>query len=315
MLDRRKFLRFGSAAAVCGALPGCATAAVPGPKPIDPNLAVFISDLHVNGQDAKPTFQRDYLEREVARILSLKTLPANVVCFGDIAYLWGRTADYRLARQLLQPLVDAGMKLTLGMGNHDHREHFLEVWPELAANQPVAGRIISTVDMPHCELLMLDSLNHEPIADRGASLPGELGKAQHDWMMAHLAQATKPVFVCAHHKPDECKFGKPWKDRPRLAGFIHGHWHRWMDNFHMLGWSDTRIMRVCGLPSTGHWGDIGFALFRTDEKKAKVTAVIDDYFFPHPVPKAERPAPWDAIRADHHGRNVTFPYPVIEKVS
>ena len=38
MLNRRDFLRFGSAAAAFGALPGCATAAVSGPKPIDPNL-------------------------------------------------------------------------------------------------------------------------------------------------------------------------------------------------------------------------------------------------------------------------------------
>ena len=99
-------------------------------------------------------------------------------------------------------------------------------------------------------------------------------------------------------------------DRPRLAGYIHGHWHRWIDTFCTLGWSDTRILRVCGLPTTGHWGDVGFVLFRTDETCARATAVIDDYFFPHPLPKEERPALWDAIRADLNGRSMTFPYPL-----
>ena len=45
------------------------------------------------------------------------------------------------------------------MGNHDRRDNFLQVWPEYAKTSPVKGRIVSKVEMPHVDLLMLDTLN------------------------------------------------------------------------------------------------------------------------------------------------------------
>ena len=93
----------------------------------DPNLAVLVSDLHVNGLKSEvPTHQYEEacFSKTIAAILALDPLPANVVCFGDIAYHWGQREDYVLAFQLMKPIVDAGIKLTLGMGNHDRRGNF-----------------------------------------------------------------------------------------------------------------------------------------------------------------------------------------------
>ena len=133
-----------------------------GAKSLESNLAVLISDLHVNGlKQEVPThlYEEKYLEKTVAMILAMDPLPENVVCFGDIAYHWGQRADYDLAAKLLQPLTAAGIRLTLGMGNHDRRGNFLEVWPEYAKTSPVPGRIVSKVELPHVDLLMLDTLN------------------------------------------------------------------------------------------------------------------------------------------------------------
>ena len=141
----------------------------------DPCLAAFISDMHVNGlRKEVPThcYEENCLRKTVAKILALDPLPAHVVCFGDIAYHWGQPEDYALAASILKPLTDAGIRLTLGMGNHDRRGNFLEVWPEYAKTSPVKGRIVSKVEMPHVDLLMLDTLN----ADPGRS-PEELIKA------------------------------------------------------------------------------------------------------------------------------------------
>ena len=72
----------------------------------DPNLAVFISDLHLNGlKDEVPThlYEEQCFLQAVAKILALDPLPAHVVCFGDIAYHWGQPEDYALAAKLFQP--------------------------------------------------------------------------------------------------------------------------------------------------------------------------------------------------------------------
>ena len=107
-----------------------ATAAVAGARPLsganldtemDPDLAVFISDLHVNGLAKNGGHQEACLRKAVPQILALRPRPAYVVCLGDIAFLWGMSEDYRHAKAVLQPLYDAGMKVALGMGNHDRR--------------------------------------------------------------------------------------------------------------------------------------------------------------------------------------------------
>ena len=132
----------------------------------DPNLAVFISDLHLNGlKDEVPThlYEEQCFLMAVSKILALDPLPAHVVCFGDIAYHWGQPEDYVLAAKLFQPLLDAGIKLTLGLGNHDRRDNFLAQWPAYAKSTLVPGRIVSKVEMPYADLLMLDTINAKPV--------------------------------------------------------------------------------------------------------------------------------------------------------
>ena len=142
----------------------------------DPSLAVFISDLHLNGlRDEVPThlYEEQCFRQAVAKILALRPLPAHVVCFGDIAYHWGQPEDYALAAQLFQPLLDAGIKLTLGLGNHDRRDNFLVQWPSYARSTLVPGRIVSKVEMPHADLLMLDTSSAKSVEKKSKSHPGD----------------------------------------------------------------------------------------------------------------------------------------------
>ena len=110
----------------------------------DASFVALISDMHVNGLKAEvPThcYEEACFRNTVKAILALDPLPANVVCFGDIAYHWGQREDYELAATLLKPITDAGIKLTLGIGNHDRRGNFLEFWLEYAKSH---ARVIST---------------------------------------------------------------------------------------------------------------------------------------------------------------------------
>ena len=171
----------------------------------DPSLAVFISDLHINGlRDEVPThlYEEQCFRQAVAKILALRPLPAHVVCFGDIAYHWGQPEDYALAAKLFQPLLDAGIKLTLGLGNHDRRDNFLVQWPSYAKSTLVPGRIVSKVEMPHVDLLMLDTSSAKSVEKKSKSHPGDCSKEERDWLAETLKAATKPVITCSHHRPN-----------------------------------------------------------------------------------------------------------------
>jgi len=73
---------------------------------------------------------------------SLATASARVVCLGDLAWCYGHRADYVDTRPLLDRLAEAGIELTLGMGNHDRRENFLSVWPEYRRRTLVRDRSV-----------------------------------------------------------------------------------------------------------------------------------------------------------------------------
>ena len=250
----------------------------------DASLVALISDLHVNGlKDEFPAhcYEEVCLRKTVAAILALDPLPANVVCFGDIAYHWGQPEDYPLAASILKPLEDAGIRLTLGMGNHDRRDNFLAQWPGYAKTSPVAGRIVSKVELPNVDLLMLDTLNALEVEKKKKSNPGELDTAQREWLRETLKASTKPVLTCAHHKPNEDKvrIGGLIMESAACKGHIHGHWHKWARDILYKGWNPQHLKPYVGLPSTGHWGDIGFATMRTFPDRVEITNHQNDFFF------------------------------------
>ncbi len=285
MTSRRAFIG-GIAAA--GGLSVVKAASAPGARQmrgvLDGNLVAFISDMHVNGlRKEVPThcYEEEWLRKTVSAILALEPLPANVVCFGDIAYHWGQPEDYPLAASILKPLEDAGIRLTLGLGNHDRRDNFLAQWPEYATTSPVPGRIVSKVELPHVDLLMLDTLNALEVEKFKKSRPGDMDDAQREWLHETLKAATKPVLTCAHHKPNEDKVALTGLLTGSAAckGHIHGHWHKWARDFMHNGWEHQHVKPYVGLPSTGHWGDIGFATMRVFRDRVEITNHQSDFFF------------------------------------
>ncbi|MBP5321081.1 MAG: metallophosphoesterase [Kiritimatiellae bacterium] len=303
--SRRSFLS-GLMTVLAG---GCATVPARPVTERDPALAAIISDLHINGlRDEVPThlYEEVCFRQTVADILALNPRPAQVICFGDIAYHWGQPEDYALAAKLFQPLLDAGIKLTLGMGNHDHRTNVLAQWPECAKRSPVPGRLVSRIEMPHLDLLMLDTLAAKPIEKRKGTYPGECDAAQREWLTETLKAATKPIITCSHHRPteDAVNLGKLLHDAPACKGHIYGHWHRWFRDFIHIGWETQTLFPIACLPSTGHWGDIGFATLRTAPGKATLTLHQRDYFFTG-GPDEHQPDR-DAIVREKNGQTITF---------
>lgn len=310
-MDRRHFI--GSLAAL-----GCAGALTPlsefsafaepkGKKSkakFDENLVVFMSDMHTN----PGSYQPDKCRKVISDILAMRPLPRNVVTFGDLAYLTGKEEEYALAKELCAPLEEAGIKVTHGMGNHDRRENFAKYFPEKAAATLFPGKYVFKVETPRADIIMLDSLQEGNDTTTWIT-EGALDEAQALWLKSALAASSKPTFVCSHHPIKEVGIANILIDSPCCCGYIHGHDHRWRVDWFKKSYSSTRMIRTLCLPSTGHWGDIGFTIFRLEEDRAVAELCQSEFFFPKPVENpAEAPAQWKMITDDHKGLTCTFSY-------
>lgn len=313
-LSRRGFFGLGTAFAVSSVL-----AESESPVTIDPNLSILISDPHVPAQDVPlidpkdKDFPNQMYERLVAtvdEILAMRPRPAVVACLGDIAYLRGRAADYKVSRPVLKRLEDAGIRLVLGMGNHDHREAFFESWPDRRAKSPVPGLVIDEASLGPVDLIMLDTLWENKMPESGNKGSGIVETEQLAWMKENLPKRTRPFLLASHQSPRDVMLGKETLDRfatklPMCRGLVHGHNHAWNVSRTCQWYGSYRVLRAVGIPSVGFWGDIGYAVCRAYPDRVEVTNVQTDFYFPR-YRKENRPADWSVITRDNNGLHCTF---------
>ena len=278
---------------------------------LDPTLVAIIADTHVNGLPAERlpercagfSHQAGLLRKTVEEILALRPLPANVIGLGDYAYLWGMAEDYALVEEILAPLERAGIRVTFAMGDHDRLDNFLAQWPRYAEESQVPGRIVTRVDTPHCIFLLLDTVNDDPIGFGERTRPGNLGDAQRKWLEAELKAAGKPIIACGHHGPreDDVNLAGLLLASPACKAYFHGHWHRWLTTFERV--PGKGLLPRYTFPSSGHWGDIGFALLRTYPDRAVLELRQNDLIGESIQNEAFR----DAVLKDRFGLLTTIP--------
>ena len=271
----------------------------------DENLVVIISDLHTNPGSYQPA----RLERTIADILALRPRPRNVIALGDLAYLTGKPSEYALLKEILAPFEGTGISLTLGMGNHDRRANFADAFPEQAAKSLMKDRFVFVVETPRADIIVLDSLQESPDPTTWIT-PGALPDNEKEWLRATLASYTdKPVFVTAHHPINEVGIKDILLASPTCSGYIHGHDHVWRDGWFKKNYSERDIVRTLCLPSTGHWGDIGYTMFHLEEDHAEARLCEYEFFFPHPLKDGEaKPAQWTMIEEERKNASVRFAY-------
>ena len=293
-LNRRSFL-MGSAAA-CVAGPAVATA-----DGFDENLAILISDTHVLADHRGNPRHINAFEWTADQILAMRPLPCHLIHFGDLSHLVGRKEDYELAKPVIDRLRAAGIKVTVGMGNHDRRCAYLDVFGrEPMETSLVPGRIVHLVELPAVGVLMLDSLAGDDAVTVKEKRPvnGELSPEQQTWLRDFLAARRKPLVVAAHHPVFQLKVGK---DRlcdvlaysKAVVGFVHGHNHSWARGWTHPDWATPTSLHTVGLPSGGCDGDIGYCTMRAFVDRVEIELKQRDFFIPRPFPRADRPPQWD----------------------
>ena len=255
------------------AVAACAAVGLSESVPLDPNRVALFADLHVTPNKVW-THQRDGLARCVRDVLALNPRPANVLIYGDLSFNHGATNDYRVLKELVKPLEDAGVRWTACFGNHDRRAPFFSVFPERqSAQPPVPDRLVSVVSTPFADFILLDSCLEGPVN-------GGIDEAQRAWLKARLARAGKPVFVGAHHPLKETAVAELLAASPYCKAYIYGHNHTWRQQ------REGGVETLC-LPSTGHWGDIGYMLVKLNADEAVFTLRQHDCFTPRPAAKPE----------------------------
>ena len=311
-IDRRGFLGLSAAA-----FAGCVMPTDGERVEVDPNLTVFLSDIHIEGRPDEVRHQNALFAQTVEEVLKLRPRPARAVIFGDIAHFFGRSEDYTAAKPLLAKL-EAAMPVTLATGNHDHRVAMAAAFPKAWAASPVPGRLTTTVDLGCMDLLLLDSLHETGAEGERNAGDGDMGEAQFEWLKRESSARTRPFLVGSHHNP------KAITDLGRHAlghlaglrnfvGWIHGHDHFWRKDLGLRAWGDTELYRnlyrIVSLPSTGYWGDIGFVTVRTTPQGAVLTNRERDFFFLHPLkPGEKRPPEWDRLVSENAGATVTIDF-------
>lgn len=306
-MTRREFI--GGLTASVVAVAG--TEALAGKKEargLDPNLAVFFSDIHCHEHTSGwVKHQHAILQRYVSEILAMRVLPANAVVFGDFSASVGWEEDFRKAREILQPLINKGVKFTFGMGNHDKRGNFLKVFPEYKERLLVENRIVSKFSTPNADFIMLDSLR-EREGDADNYVDGRIDGEQREWLKRELASAKRPLFLGAHHNPRECGIANEVVRSSKVFGFIFGHDHIWADGYlHDGTYQNSQTVQMATLPSGGFYGDLGYALFQTFKDRAELTLKQDDFFFNRDW-KEPRPKNWQQRVKSHKNAKIVFWY-------
>jgi hypothetical protein len=254
--SRRSFLRHTTTAGfgMAATIPLADSAFAETPALAEPNKAdddefyAIFSDTHISqnrGELVRGIRMAENLATVVQEVLAEPTLPSGVIINGDCAYLQGFTEDYAVLRDLLQPLVDAGIPIHCTLGNHDDRSNFYRGLSETAertkpSEQVVLGKhaaIVSSSNKKLPKIYLLDSL------DVVNNVTGRLGKDQLTWLADSLAEySDQPAIVFGHHNPldppadsavnsglaDTGPLFETLAAAGNVSVYAYGHTHTWL---------------------------------------------------------------------------------------
>lgn len=202
----------------------------------NPHSWVLFSDTHIAGDPKlsnRGVNMAQNLAQAVREVLALSQPPAAVLVNGDCAYGTGTPQDYKHLAQLLEPLLESGTPIHLGLGNHDHRENFLAGIKSAndGSRRPVKDKHVRLLRGERVNWFILDSL------EQTNSTPGLLGFDQLEWLAGALdANRDQPAIVFVHHNPgingnmglrDTVRLFEIIRPRRQVKAYIFGHTHQW----------------------------------------------------------------------------------------
>ncbi len=211
----------------------------------------LLSDTHIP-EDRENVYRGFYPYRDLRTgVEQIRKAPLDMgIITGDLARLEGKPGDYAALKGLLDPLA-AKMPVTMALGNHDVRDHFLAVFPETPGERAaVEGKYVQVVEHPAMRLILLDSLVY---TNQSPAL-GLLGKMQRNWLSQYLEDHTdKAVFLFLHHTLDDSdgaladadRFLRILKPHKHVKAVFYGH-------SHVYKYEEQDGLHLINLPAMGY---------------------------------------------------------------
>ena len=135
-LTRRDWLKHGTAAAI-----GSFATQLPALE-IPEQIWVLFSDTHIAEDEAlvaRGACMAENLRRCANQVLKIGQKPFGLIVNGDCAYLEGISEDYVTFLRCIQPLREQSIQIHCTLGNHDHRNNFLNA--VIGPPPPTAGGV------------------------------------------------------------------------------------------------------------------------------------------------------------------------------
>ncbi len=206
-------------------------------------LIAQITDIHLGFETGNPfELNRRRLHRTLGALLALDPVPDLLLVTGDLT----DQGDVNAYRHLRRALRRVPFPVHLGLGNHDRRAGFREVFPE---TRTANGFVQYAIEAGPIRILMLDTL--EEGRHGGAFCETRAG-----WLDRSLAKAPdRPTVLVLHHPPVAAGIEwmsagarEPWVERltavvsrhDHVVAALAGHIHRPI----VTGWAGT-VLAVC----------------------------------------------------------------------
>lgn len=162
---------------------------------------IVFTDTHMEPEVAEGKLNPDVqLQKGIAHVNEFNADADRVVFVGDLTDV-GDKQSYNMLRSRLK---DLKIPYHLLLGNHDNRENFLEIFPDIKLDKN--GFVQDVIETPEANLILLDTLNGPPY-NYPESHIGKLCEKRMSWLEAQLDRAgDKPCIIFMHHPPHDTHF-------------------------------------------------------------------------------------------------------------
>ena len=154
---------------------------------------VHISDIHINPEPILESDPIENFKRCMAHVEKHHSDADMVVISGDLTHHGQRSSYVRL-----KGMIDEwSLAPFLMIGNHDHRETFQELFPEVGKDGN--GYVQYVLERAEGNFIFLDTVMHGTHA-------GHFGEDRQAWLkdqLDHAADNQIPAFIFMHHNPVE----------------------------------------------------------------------------------------------------------------
>jgi 3',5'-cyclic-AMP phosphodiesterase len=209
-------------------------------------LIAQVTDIHLGFEPNNPAeFNRKRLDQVINRLATMVPRPDLLLATGDLV----DRGDIDSYRRLRNAFGGAPCPVWPCLGNHDNRENFMKMFPEIETSDGFVQYEVETDDL---RFLVLDTLEE-------GRHGGAFCDSRAAWLRSKLeSEPDRPTVIVMHHPPVEIGLDwmnthpdEPWVKRfsETIAGhrqivtIICGHFHRAIS----VGWRGTTVA-IC--PST-----------------------------------------------------------------